>query len=161
MKAVIEKVEDGYIERFERSLHHSVEKVWVALTDNKKLERWFSNLQVIELRKGGTIKFNMNDGSGSSIDMEITDFKKGSILEYEWGDGRVRFELYSKSVGCLLIMKEFISTLNDHTPKDLAGWHVSLDILSALLNDHYMDFPKDEWEKWYKKYSLAVKQIEQ
>jgi uncharacterized protein YndB with AHSA1/START domain len=153
MLAVIEKVEGGYIARFERPLKHSVEKVWAALTENDKLSRWMPNLQVEDLRKGGLLKFDMKDGTGKFLDIEITDFQEHSVLEYTWGKDRVRFELYPKPEGCLLVLKEFIRTLTDHTPKDLAGWHVCLDVLSALLDGIYMEeFPKGNWEKWHKEY---------
>lgn len=160
MLAVIEKVEGGNIARFERLLKHSVEKVWAALTQTNKLEKWMPNLQVEDLQQGGTIKFNMNDGTGTSLDLKIRDFQENSVLEFEWGEGWVRFELYPKPDGCLLVLQEFISTLNDHTSKDLAGWHVCLDVLSALLNGHFMDFPKAEWEKWHEKYMIVVNQTE-
>jgi hypothetical protein len=101
----------------------------------------------------------MNDGTGSSFDIKIRDFQKDSVLEFEWGDGWVRFELSPKSSGCLLVLKEFISILNEHTSKDLAGWHVCLDLLTALLDGHYIDFPKDEWERLYKNYIVAVSKV--
>lgn len=94
MLAVIEKNEGGYVARYDRPLKHSVEKVWSALTENDKLAKWMPNLQVEELRKGGTIKFDMKDGSGTFIDIEILDFQHYSVLEYTWGRNRVRFELY-------------------------------------------------------------------
>lgn len=160
MLAVIEKVEGGYIARFDRPLNHSVEKVWAALTENDKLAKWMPNLQVEDLRQGGTIKFDMKDGSGTFLDIEITDFIEYSVLEYTWGKDRVRFELYPKPDGCLLVLKEFISTLSDHTSKDLSGWHVCLDVLSALLNGITMEFPKGEWAKWHEQYVEAVRQME-
>ncbi|RFU62405.1 SRPBCC family protein [Peribacillus glennii] len=162
MLAVIEKADNGgYFARFERPLKHSVEKVWAALTENDKLEKWMPNLQVDDLRKGGTIKFDMKDGSGTFIDMKILDFEEYSVLEYEWGNDRVRFELYPQPDGCLLVLKEYINTLTDHTSKDLAGWHVCLDAFSALLEGRFMDFPKAEWEKWHDKYAASVKQMPQ
>ncbi|MFC7392735.1 SRPBCC family protein [Scopulibacillus cellulosilyticus] len=159
MLAVIEKAERGYIARFERPLHHSAEEVWAALTENDKLAKWMPNLQVTDLRKGGTIKFNMNDGTGAFFDIKITDFEQYSVLEYEWGEGRVRFELYAEPDGCLLVLKEFINSLNDHTSKDLAGWHVCLDMLRALMDGRPMDFPKEDWENWYEQYRAAVNEI--
>lgn len=134
--------------------------MWAALTENDKLARWMPNLKVVELRNGGTIQFDMKDGSGTFIDIKILDYLEYSVLEYEWGKDRVRFELYPKPDGCLLVLKEFIDTLTDHTSKDLAGWHVCLDLLSALLDGRYMEFPKGEWEKWYDNYVIAVKQLE-
>ena len=160
MLAVIEKVEGGHIARYDRPLKHSVEKVWAAITQNDKLDRWMPNLQVVDLKQDGTIKFNMNDGTGNSFDIKIRDYKENEVLEYEWGDGWVRFELHPKPEGCLLVLKEFISTINDHTSKDLAGWHVCLDVLIDLLNGQYhAEFPKESWEKWHQKYVVSVKRI--
>lgn len=156
MLAVIEKVEGGYIARFERHLHHSVEKVWAALTENEKLEKWMPNLQVENLQKEGKIKFNMKDGTGASFDLKITDYEKGSVLEYEWGNGKVRFELSPEPNGCLLVLKEFISELNDHTPKDLSGWHICLKVLNVLLNGSEIEFPMDEWEEVYEQYKETL-----
>jgi uncharacterized protein YndB with AHSA1/START domain len=62
MLAVIQRVEKGYTARFERHLKHSVEKVWAMLTENDKLKKWFSELEVDNLRVGGIIKFNMPAG---------------------------------------------------------------------------------------------------
>lgn len=36
--------------RFERLLNHSAEKVWAAITENDKLEKWMPNLEVKELQ---------------------------------------------------------------------------------------------------------------
>ncbi|MGG0187873.1 SRPBCC family protein [Bacillus rhizoplanae] len=159
MLAVVEKFEDGYVATYNRPLHHSVEKVWATLTENGKLEKWMPNLQVVDFRKGGIIKFNMNDGTGKSIDISIIDFRELEYLQYEWGEGWVRFELFPKDDGCLLVLKEYIPTLSDHTSKDLAGWHVCLDMFSTLLDGQYMDFPKGEWEKWHEKYVRIIQQL--
>ena len=63
MIARIEKVENGYTATFERHLKHPIEEVWSYLTDNEKLQKWFSELRVDELREGGVIKFDMGDGT--------------------------------------------------------------------------------------------------
>ncbi|MBM7585409.1 uncharacterized protein YndB with AHSA1/START domain [Bacillus pakistanensis] len=159
MLAVVEMVKGGYIATYNRPLHHSVENVWVTLTENGNLEKWMSNLQVVDLREGGTIKFNMNDGTGKSFDIAIMDFKEMAYLQFEWGEGWVRFELFPKDDDCLLVLKEFIPSLSDHTSVDLAGWHVCLDMFSALLEGQQMDFPKGEWENYHGKYVRIVNQF--
>lgn len=159
MLAGIEKVEGGYLARYHRPLKHSVEEVWAALTANDKLEKWMPNLEVTDLQEGGTITFNMNDGTGSSFGMKIRDFEELAVLEYEWGDGWVRFEITPKPEGCLLILKEFIPELTDHTSKDLAGWHVCLDVFAALLEGRVMDFPKGDWEKRHDEYLIVVNEM--
>jgi hypothetical protein len=50
------------------------------------------NLQVEELRKDGSIKFDMKDGTGTFIDIKILDYQLNSCLEFNWGNDRVRFE---------------------------------------------------------------------
>lgn len=85
MIAAIHKNENGYIAQYNRPLGHTVREVWAALTENDRLEKWMSNLQVDDLRKGGHMKFDMKDGSGTLIDMEITDYEPLSVLEFTWG----------------------------------------------------------------------------
>ncbi|KQL54329.1 activator of Hsp90 ATPase 1 family protein [Heyndrickxia shackletonii] len=159
MFAEIEKAENGCTAIFKRLLPHTVQEVWAALTENDKLVKWFSNLQVTDLRKDGTIKFHMNDGSGKSIDMRITDYEKGSVLEYEWGEGSVRFELSPQSEECLLVLSDIFPTTTDHTAKDIAGWHICLDVFTALLDGVSMEFPMEEWQKVYEQYKVEVDRV--
>ncbi|MBM7691457.1 uncharacterized protein YndB with AHSA1/START domain [Peribacillus deserti] len=156
MLAVIEKFEDEYVARFERHFSQTADHVWAAITTNESLEKWMPNLEMKDLRKGGVILFNMNDGTGSSFILKITNCQSNSLLEFEWGDTLVRFELFPAPEGCLLVLKEFIPILVDHTSKDLAGWHVCLERLNAVLNGSYLDFQKVEWELWHQKYRDAV-----
>ncbi len=153
--AVIEQDELGTSVRFERRLKHSVEKVWSYLTDSEKLTRWFSELKVEDLRLGGTITFDMQDGTFEVF--EITDYKELSVLEYTWGEDRVRFELHSEEGGCRLVLTERITSITDHTPKDIAGWDVCLDVIEALLDERTMESRKDAWAV---KYELYKKEFE-
>jgi uncharacterized protein YndB with AHSA1/START domain len=157
MLAVIEQNGDGYIARFERHLKHPVEKVWASLTENDKLKKWFSELEVADLREGGVIKFDMQDGTYE--EMRILELKMHSVLEYTWGEDQVRFELYPEPEGCRLVLIEKINQITDHTPRDLAGWHVCLDGIKALLDEQDFGPQKPEWEKWYKDYAAAIKKF--
>jgi uncharacterized protein YndB with AHSA1/START domain len=157
MLASIEKVENGYLARFERQFSHTVEEVWSWLTDNDKLPKWFSELRVDELREGGVIKFDMEDGTFEEL--TIIELKMNSILEYTWGEDIVRFELYPESDGCKLVLNEKIKVITNHTPRDLAGWHVCLDVISALMDGRTIESRKDEWNKWYEKYVGAIEKV--
>jgi uncharacterized protein YndB with AHSA1/START domain len=152
--AVVQKVENGYIARFERHLKHSVEKVWSSLTENDKLAKWFPELRVDDLREGGTITFHMQDGTADEL--QITELKKYSVLEYTWWGDSVRFELYPEPEGCHLVLIRKINTLTDHTSKDLAGWHVCLDVINALLDGTTLESRENEWKKWHENYVRAV-----
>ncbi|KAB2332092.1 SRPBCC family protein [Cytobacillus depressus] len=156
MLATIQKSETGYIARFERNLEHPVKDVWSMLTNNEKLEQWFSELHIEDLRKGGFIKFDMQDGTFE--EMEITELVLNSVLEFTWAEDIVRFELYPEGNECLLVLIEKINKITDHTPRDLAGWHVCLDVIHALLDGRSFS-RKDEWKKWYEKYVAAAEAV--
>lgn len=157
MLATIQKSGTGYIARFERLLNHSVENVWSMLTDNEKLKKWFSELRVEDLRKGGIISFDMQDGTFE--EMVITELEMNSVLEFTWAEDIVRFELFPNADGCLFVFSEKINKITNHTPKDLAGWHVCLDVIRELLDGRTMESREAEWKKWYVKYVEAIEKI--
>lgn len=156
MLAVVTREGDGYAARFERRLNHRVEKVWAMLTENEKLAQWFPELRTDELREGGRFKFDMEDGSFE--EMAILELKPLSVLAYTWGKDRVRFELHPEDGGCRLELIEFIQAVTDHTPKDLAGWHVCLDVIAALLDGTTVENRKGEWEKVFPEYKRLVEE---
>ena len=157
MIATLHQAENSYIATFERHLLHSVEQVWAMLTENEKLKEWFSELSIDDLREGGIIKFDMQDGNFEK--MEILELETNSILEFTWDKDIVRFELYPEQNGCQLTLKEKVNTITEHTPKDLAGWHVCLEVIQALLGGYTIQPRKAEWEKWYPKYVQALDNV--
>ncbi|KOY14312.1 SRPBCC family protein [Paenibacillus xylanivorans] len=154
MIADLKQTPTGNMARFERHWKYSVEEVWSYLTENEKLAKWFTELQVEELREGGSIKFNMPDGT--FLVLQILDFVPYSVLEYTWAEDRVRFELYPESDGCRLLLIETIHAITSHTPKDLAGWHVCLNVIEALLDGRTLESRESEWKIWYEKYQKHV-----
>lgn len=157
MIAQIQRNESGYIAQFKRELNHPAYKVWAMLTDNKRLKEWFPELEVKELGTGGMILFDMQDGTYE--EMPILDYVEGKVLEYVWGEDKVRFEIHADDTGetSTLLLSEKITMLTDHTPKDLAGWHVCLDVIEALLNGNAVSERKEEWDLWYPQYVEALK----
>lgn len=155
MLAVVKKTEHGYEARFERRLKHPVEKVWTYLTENGKLAKWFPELSIDDLREGGAVKFDMGDGTFEEL--AILELKPLQVFEYRWGEDQVRFELYpQEDGGTRLVLTEKIRKLTDHSPRDLAGWHVCLDVVATLLDGREFDSRKPVWEKWYNEYAALI-----
>jgi uncharacterized protein YndB with AHSA1/START domain len=153
----LEKHGDGYTARFEREYPHAPEDVWAYLTDNGKLQAWFSELRALELGKGGRLTFDMGDGTFETMD--ILDYEEGSVLEYAWGEDVVRFELSPAEGGTRLLLIEKISALTPHTPRDLAGWHVCLDVIASLLDGRDIPDRKEKWESEYAEYSALTDKL--
>ena len=156
MIAEIKLTEKGLLAKSERRLNHTVEEVWAMLTDNDLLKKWFQELQVGDLREGGFMKFDMSEGVYEKL--EITELKTLSVLEFDWFGDEARFELHSEQDGCLLIFKEKVNTITEQTKKDLAGWHVCLDVIQALLDGKTIQ-RETEWEKWHEKYIHALDEL--
>lgn len=161
MLATIQKQQNNYVVKFNRPLSQSVDAVWAVLTENEKLQKWMNNLEIIDLRKNGKIHFNMNDGTNAYNEIAITDYAEKEVLDFDWGKDTVRFELSPTGNGSILVLLETIGELTEHTPKDLAGWHVCLDLLSDLLNGTvHEEFPMEEWQKWFVEYKQLVDDVE-
>ncbi|CAM3583695.1 SRPBCC family protein [Paenibacillus lupini] len=160
MLATIRREGSGYTVVFERKLRHPKEEVWSYFTDNEKLPKWFSELRVEDLREGGHLSFNMGDGSYET--MRITAYEPLSVLAFTWGeDMAVRFELHENDGICTLQLIESILNPSEHTPKDLAGWHVCLDVIQSLLdNGQPLAARREHWERWYPKYQDALQQLQ-
>lgn len=152
------KSETMIIAEYVNEFHRAPEKVWDSITNNEHLKKWMAHLEIVDLRKDGIMLFHYNDGSGKFEEMKITDFEDQSVIEFQWGEDIVRFEVIPTNDGCKLTMKEFINHLTDHTPKDLAGWQVCLMHLSNVITDESREILHNEWEKWYEEYKVLVRQ---
>lgn len=154
MLATIEKQSNRHVVKYKRPLPHSVNAVWEVITTNEKLQKWMSNLEIIDLRKNGKMRFNMNDGTNTYEEIAITDYIEKKVLEFDWGTDSVRFELSSTDNGSLLLFAETLHELTQHTSRDLAGWHICLDLLTDLLDgiEHH-SFPMEEkWQQRFNEY---------
>ena len=160
MLAKIYKSEAGYIAEYDRYFDVPTEKVWPLLISNEKFKFWMEHLEITDLRKGGNINFHYNDGSGNLEKIKITDYVDDKALQFEWGEDTVRVEIIPENSGTLLVMKQFLTNLTDHTPKDLAGWHVCLLRFNDVVTGESTFLPEDEWEKWYVEYKLLVHNLD-
>lgn len=153
MKAEIIQTEQGYTAEFIRHLAHPIQQVWAMLTENDKLQQWFDELTIEDLRKGGSISFNMGDGNFER--MEILEYEEGKLLAFEWAEDQVAFQLQGKNDSTMLTMVEKINRMTPQTAKDLAGWHVCLDVIESLLDGKAIS-RTTEWKREYPEYKRLL-----
>lgn len=154
MRAEITQQEKGYKAVYERELAHGSDKVWGMLADNSRLKLWFEELRIADPGVGGKLVFDMGDGHNE--DLAITDYEEGRVLAFEWWDDHVRFEVEEGSgAASVLRLIETIERITDQTAKDLAGWHVCLDVIEAILNDEKID-RDSEWQHWHEEYKRLL-----
>ena len=146
---------DGYQLRFERHLHHPVEKVWTALTNPAQLTQWLAPGE-LELALGGRVYLAFTDGEGV-IDGRVTAIAPPQLLEFTWTDkgndlGFVRWELTAEDGGTRLVLTHTVpEAARAFGLPALAGWHSLLDRLAALLDDQ--PFAPDRWQELHDDYA--------
>lgn len=162
---------DGrYLLRFERRFAHPVERVWDALTRPERLIEWFGPTEVeLELVKGG--RFHTRGGSPELVEAIIAEHgdvpieSRDTVLRVEppyvfehtfGGDPSsiVRWELHPDADGCVLRLThtEPPGFPAADAPRDLAGWHVLLELLGHALDGHPIAWPRDRWEQHRDRY---------
>ena len=117
-----------------RELHHSPEKVWLALTDPAHLRDWAPFDADGNLGAEGTaVKLTTVGAPTPQVsETTVTRAEAPRVLEYNWGGSDMRWELEAFGDGTRLTLwhnidRHFISM-------GAAGWHISLDVLDRLLN---------------------------
>jgi uncharacterized protein YndB with AHSA1/START domain len=136
-----------------RDLRHSPEKVWQALIDPAQLREWApfeadGNLGSI----GAKVKLTtVNAPQAQVSETMVTRADAPRVLEYNWGEHDMRWELEATGAGTRLTLwhsidRRFISM-------GAAGWHICFDVLNHLLDGTPMgrivagDAMKFEWSR--------------
>jgi uncharacterized protein YndB with AHSA1/START domain len=141
-EGTLEPIGDRWRIRFRRSLAHSPERVWRAITAPAELAAWFPQQVSGEWRVGAEITFAMDGGSFTG---EVLRCEPPRLLEYTWGGDVLRFEIEPSASGCTLTLADtFVE--QGKAARDAAGWHVCLDSLVAALDEVTLDRdPKTRW----------------
>jgi uncharacterized protein YndB with AHSA1/START domain len=133
--------------RFERTLPHSVERVWRAISQPAELERWFPAAADWTPATGET--FEAYGATG-----EVTEVDAPHRLAWTFGGERYSFELTAEDDGCRLI---FIHVFDDRTSaaQTAAGWHTYLSRLEPhLAGGHLSEKEAHEpWEEIHERYA--------
>jgi uncharacterized protein YndB with AHSA1/START domain len=117
-----------------RELRHSPEKVWQALTDPAHLREWAPFDADGSLATAGTtVKLTTVGAPAPRItETRVARADAPEVLEYNWGDFHIRWELESFGGGTRLTLWTNIG--RGFVSKGAAGWHICFDVLDHHLN---------------------------
>lgn len=118
---------------YERRFPHPVEKVWRAITETAHLAAWFPCEMHGPREVGGALRFVFPFPEAPVLTGEVLVFDPPFVLEFTWGEDRLRFELSPTDEGCLL---RFSVVLDERgkAARDGAGWHDCLEHLGLHLD---------------------------
>ena len=143
-----------------RQLRHAPDRVWQAITDPAHLREWApfeadGNLGTV----GATVKLTtVGAPKLTASDATVTRADAPRVLEYNWGDRDMRWELEAHGGGTRLTLwtgidRRFIAM-------GAAGWHICIDVLDHLLGGSPIgrivggDAMKfDGWQRLYAEYA--------
>ena len=116
-----------------RQLNHPRERVWEALTDPKHLREWApfdvdGNLG----HTGVTVQLSVANAPRPMVsETTVTRADRPRVLEYNWGDKNLRWELESLGDGTRLTLWHNID--RGFIAWGAAGWHICFDVLDRFL----------------------------
>jgi uncharacterized protein YndB with AHSA1/START domain len=157
--AQIEKDGENWTLILVRELNHPRERVWEALTDPQHLREWApfdvsGNLG----QQGATLHLSVANAPSPNIsETTVTRADRPRVLEYNWGDKNLRWELEPLGDGTRLTLWHNID--RGFITWGAAGWQICFDVLDRFLAGNPIgrivgsDAFKFEWQRLVGEYA--------
>ncbi|RBQ16615.1 hypothetical protein DP939_28370 [Spongiactinospora rosea] len=133
--------------RFERTLPHSVERVWRAVSTPAELERWFPATVDWTPAEGETLQAYGATG-------EVTEVDAPHRLAWTFGGEHYRFELSAQQGGCRLIFTHIFG-VRAIAAQVATGWHTYLSRLESHLAGRHLSEQEANkpWKNIHERYA--------
>jgi uncharacterized protein YndB with AHSA1/START domain len=117
-----------------RELRHSPEKVWAALTEPGQLREWAPFDADGNLGSAGSAVKLTAVGAPRLVvsETKVTRAEAPKLLEYNWGEFELRWQLEPLANGTRLTLWHNID--RRYISMGAAGWHICFDVLDHLLD---------------------------
>jgi len=115
-----------------RELRHPPAKVWKALTDPAELHEWAPFDADRSLGTVGAATLS-TVGAPHVTETTVRRADAPNVLEYNWGDVDIRWNLEALGPGTRLTLWTNID--RRYISMGAAGWHICIDVLDHLLAD--------------------------
>lgn len=166
MDGTLHRDGDVFVIRFERTLAHPIDRVWVALTERDRLAEWLGEVD-LEPEPGGTLRivFTVVDPP-AVLETTVQAIEPPRLLQFRFADGDgddniVRFELTSEGDGTRLTLTQSRVPSERDLIDNAAGWHMRIDMLDASLDHGMQELSWSTVERYTVRYAALANALSQ
>ena len=118
---------------FRRSLGHTPEKVWRALTKPEEQIEWMPFVADRDITAIGPFMLRMTDREEAEESAaEVLAAEPARLLRYRWGDDVLTWELEPEGDGTRLTLRH-LTMVPEQIARFAAGWHICIEVLVRFL----------------------------
>ena len=131
MKICFKSLEKDYHLSIAYTVKADLAESWQLIASDAGFAKWFPQLRI----EGDKLIFEMED---FREEMDLLAFQEEQVIAYDWDGAKVSFHFEERDQGTdirfeELIPKDFGNEFSN-AQKDMTGWLVQNEFLSALLN---------------------------
>jgi uncharacterized protein YndB with AHSA1/START domain len=124
----------GWALAFRRDLACSPSAVWALLTEPALLQRWTPYTPDRNLGSPGPITMRITGNCRSdTFAATVIHAEPPAVLEYSWGDDRLRWDLEALPTGTRVTLQHTFATW-EWAAEVATGWHLWFDVAEQLLD---------------------------
>ena len=131
MKVQLISLEKDYHLSIAYAVKADLAESWDLIASNAGFAKWFPQLRI----EGDKLIFEMED---FREEMENLAYQENQVIAYDWDGARVSFQFENRDQGSYIRFEELIpknfGNEFSNAAKDMTGWLVQNEFLSALLN---------------------------
>jgi uncharacterized protein YndB with AHSA1/START domain len=136
-EATLDRSQDRWVLRMERTLQHPAERVWAALTRADEIRRWAPYAPDRDLDAIGEVLLPQAEGGqaaeGPPEPGEILVADSPRLLVLNWGGHLLRFEITPAPEGVRLVLTHTFD-VGEEAADYASGWHLCLNALRARVD---------------------------
>ena len=131
MKVQLNSLEKDYHLSIAYPVKADLAESWDLIASNAGFAKWFPQLRI----EGDKLIFEMDD---FREEMEFLAYQENQVIAYDWDGAKVSFQFENRDQGSYIHFEEVIpkdfGNEFSNAAKDMTGWLVQNEFLSALLN---------------------------
>lgn len=131
MKVQLNSLEKDYHLSIGYLVKADLAESWDLIASNAGFAKWFPQLRI----EGDKLIFEMED---FREEMDLLAYQENQVIAYDWDGARVSFQFENRDQGSYIHFEEVVpkdfGNEFSNAAKDMTGWLVQNEFLSALLN---------------------------